>query len=391
MEKHTSTFVEKRFSNYYESCHKNTLMPSSADRREFGFTLHGGKIMIRHKSFRNFMSLKNYLISTAPSNAYFSSAIYQYPKEAMEKKYWLGADLVFDIDADHIPTPCGKIHDTWTCINCGFSGKGLSPEECPLCKQTRFNSRNWICDHCLEAAKSETIKLLDMLINDFGFSKNELQVFFSGNRGYHIHVETNSIRLLDSLARKEIVDYVTGIGLKPELHGHSEKDRAVFRSGEEIKGWRSRISKGSLEFLNASPEEKATAGLNQQSIKNLIKRKKVGHNTLLKIVKWIIKQKASRIDTVVTIDIHRLIRLPGSLHGKTGLTKKVTSIKDLSQFDPLREAVAFNGNAVNVNVSEAPRFRIGNKYYGPFKQNSLELPMAAAIFLICKGVAQLSE
>ena len=52
-----------------------------------------------------------------------------------------------------------------------------------------------------------------MLENDFGFSLDELHVFFSGHRGYHVHVEEESVRSLDAMARKEIVDYVTGLGL----------------------------------------------------------------------------------------------------------------------------------------------------------------------------------
>ena len=52
-----------------------------------------------------------------------------------------------------------------------------------------------------------------MLENDFGFSADELHVFFSGHRGYHVHVEDEAVRSLDAMARKEIVDYVTGLGL----------------------------------------------------------------------------------------------------------------------------------------------------------------------------------
>ncbi len=51
------------------------------------------------------------------------------------------------------------------------------------------------------------------LENDFGFSQNELRVFFSGHRGYHLHIENEAVRSLDAMARKEIVDYVTGLGL----------------------------------------------------------------------------------------------------------------------------------------------------------------------------------
>ena len=53
-----------------------------------------------------------------------------------------------------------------------------------------------------------------MLENDFGFSQDELHVFFSGHRGYHVHIENDAVRSLDAMARKEIVDYVTGLGIK---------------------------------------------------------------------------------------------------------------------------------------------------------------------------------
>jgi DNA primase small subunit len=53
-----------------------------------------------------------------------------------------------------------------------------------------------------------------MLTNDFGFSENEIHTYFSGHRGYHIHVENEAVKSLDSMARKEIVDYVCGIGLR---------------------------------------------------------------------------------------------------------------------------------------------------------------------------------
>jgi DNA primase small subunit len=52
-----------------------------------------------------------------------------------------------------------------------------------------------------------------MLERDFGFTGKDLHVFFSGHRGYHVHVENEDILDLDSYARKEIVDYVCGIGI----------------------------------------------------------------------------------------------------------------------------------------------------------------------------------
>ncbi len=131
----------------------------------------------------------------------------------MDKKGWLGADLVFDIDADHIPSACNKIHDEFICAKCGFSGRGITPEVCPACEGTKFATKTWPCELCIQSAREEAAKLIDMLSNDFGFSLDELHVFFSGHRGYHVHVEDEAVRSLDAMARKEIVDYVMGLGL----------------------------------------------------------------------------------------------------------------------------------------------------------------------------------
>ncbi len=47
----------------------------------------------------------------------------------------------------------------------------------------------------------------------------------------------------------------------------------------------------------------------------------------------------AEIDEPVTSDIKRLIRLPLSLHGKTGLKVTPMDREELTGFDPLRDAV----------------------------------------------------
>jgi DNA primase small subunit len=118
------------------------------------------KMMLRHKSFGSLEDFWEFLVSLVSSDVYCSCACYENPAGEMNKKGWMVADLIFDINADHIPTPCNKIHDEWTCNKCGFSGKGIVPEKCPACGGEKFEDRTWMCEACLASAKSETIKLL---------------------------------------------------------------------------------------------------------------------------------------------------------------------------------------------------------------------------------------
>jgi DNA primase small subunit len=101
------------------------------------------------------------------------------------------------------------------------------------------------------------------------------------------------------------------------------------------------------------------------------------------------QNQGSHVDTVVTTDLHRLIRLPNTLHGKTGL--QVTSIpySSLDEFDPLADGIVFHTGQIKVYVDSAHRFRLGDASYGPFHNETIELPLAAAIFLLCKKAARL--
>jgi DNA primase small subunit len=331
----------------------------------------------------------------------------------MEQKGWLGADLIFDIDADHIPTPCAKTHDKWTCNNCGTVGKGVLPEKCPACGEQKFDEKTWPCEICLESAKKETIKLIDTLTKDFGFPTKDISVSFSGHRGYHLHIENRAVQALDSMARKEIVDYILGIGLETGFHGLEErgekKSRVLAGPGLDDLGWRGRISRGTYEFLlNATPEELEKIGLKKKFIEALTQHEKKilksweekgpwgilmrgGVTSWKKIAQRGVEMQSAKIDTVVTTDIHRLIRLNNTLHGKTGLKKIEVPFNDIEKFDPFKSAIAFKKGAVKVLVSDAPEFRLGDQTYGPYRNRQVELPTAAALLLLCKGMAEAKE
>lgn len=401
-------FIKSLFHKYYRI---SFTLPEilSIYGREFGFVSFDGS-MIRHIGFNTKNELTAFIRNIVPRDAYFSCAYYENPDEEMERKNWLGADLIFDIDADHIPTKCERIHDKWVCHNCGFSGKGITPERCPLCASEKLDAETWPCEACLNSAKSEAIKLLDILQEDFGFSKSELYVFFSGHRGYHIHVEADTIKTLDSAARKEIVDYVSGIGFDfYHFINKQTKTRISLLFEQSVNfGWLKRLKEGLRAFLaDAKEDDLKKIGLRRTTINSIIQKrngllkglndinfgdwynfKGIGSKTFEKLVEHVLTIESAKIDTVVTTDVHRLIRLPETLNSKTGFRKARVSLSRIEDFDPFKDAIAFKKGEVEVLVLDAPKFRIGDEIFGPYKNKKIELPIAAALLLVCRGRAE---
>ena len=184
MNDQTRQFLRERFREYYSE--RKVSPPPGLVSREWGFIFYDetpGVAMRRHKAFNSEGELKDYLASMPPAHAYHSAAYYQYPQApTMLEKKWLGADLIFDLDADHLP-----------------GVKDMSYSE------------------MLANVKKEIIRLIDeFLIDDLGFKEKDLDIVFSGGRGYHVHVRDERVRSLKSPERREIVDYLLGTGLDIE-------------------------------------------------------------------------------------------------------------------------------------------------------------------------------
>ncbi len=273
-------FVYQKFCEYYRDPSNVIPAPIFPEQREFGYLMFKERFMVRHRRFNGINSLRSALNQTVPSDVYHSCAYYENPDFDMDKKGWLGADLVFDIDADHIPSACNKIHDEFVCAKCGFSGRGITPEVCPACEATKFATKTWPCELCIQSAREEAAKLIDMLSNDFGFSLNELHVFFSGHRGYHVHVEDEAVRSLDAMARKEIVDYVIGLGLA--VLEKDFKDKKAKQSPKKFNlhnfGWNKRLKMGMQNIVqHASKEDLKNIGINNNA---LLKNRDSNHHPL---------------------------------------------------------------------------------------------------------------
>jgi DNA primase small subunit len=179
--------------------------------------------------------------------------------------------------------------------------------------------------------------------------------------------------------------------------------------GLDNLGWSGRITRGVHDFiLNAKEEDLVSMGLKRNVVETVLKNREtvlrnwndsgilsavkgVGPETWRKIVEFCAQNQSAKIDTVVTTDIHRLIRLADALHGKTGLRKVGFPISNIEDFDPFKSAVAFKKGTVSVFVSDAPEFRLGDENFGPYKKQKIELPTAAAVLLICRNRAEVVD
>ncbi|MBI2184765.1 MAG: hypothetical protein HYU39_07395 [Thaumarchaeota archaeon] len=379
--------LKRIFKEHYFKHSDRVEVPIRMSEREFGYWPFGGG-MIRHLSFKTPGELIATLVKEAPKGAYYSCGYYHEPTLPMAEKGWKSGDLVFDIDADDLDSPCKKEHDRWTCKKCPKMGIGIRPEKCPACGNTRIAQLNWVCYKCLDASKREVFKLLDMLEGDFGVEEKCLRTYFSGNMGYHISVEDKIMEDLNQESRGEIVDYVVGIGLLPSIIGVAKQSSYEYLSsklpsdGEE--GWRGRIA-GYLKDYELKGLEGSGGGDAKAKILSIYK--KSGYERFRKLLEQASRAAGVAIDPNVTTDIHRIFRMPGTLHGESGLEKM--KVENLERFDPFVDPVLLKDEEVKVSVKFAPPFTLRGVKYGPYSKQEVVLPEAAAVYLMGKGLAQI--
>ncbi|MGB2267250.1 MAG: DNA primase catalytic subunit PriS, partial [Candidatus Poseidoniaceae archaeon] len=91
-----------RFGQYYRT--STYWRPPRMPKREWMFIPFGGAPPLRHKSFRSENELRQFLSERAMHSCFYSTAYWKKPYELkMDDKVWQGADLIFDLDGDHLP------------------------------------------------------------------------------------------------------------------------------------------------------------------------------------------------------------------------------------------------------------------------------------------------
>ena len=386
MDERTRAYLRGRFSDYYRRA--TVEEPPAADRREWAYIpwSAGGTTMIRHHSLLDLGDLGDFLERERPQHVYFSAGRYRDPGAGtMGEKGWLASDLIFDLDADHLPA--------------------VDPEADSYADM-------------LAACKESLGRLLDFLRDDFGFE--DLTVVFSGGRGYHVHVRDESVRGLGREARREIVDYVRGIDVDFEhlvateaVAGIGLKNPTDKRSLDTSGGWSRRVHRRVVAFVDellAMDEDEALEtlrafdGIGEGRATSILNAARGNYDEIAagnidvhgdfvtltrKLMEQVIDEESAAIDEPVTTDIHRLIRLPGSLHGGTGLRVVPIDPDELDDFDPLVDAVAepFAGHEITVSGDGGPPVELGGETI-QVPDGITSMPEYAAIFLMAGGRAE---
>ena len=373
----TKDYLQTKFQEYYKNA--DITVPPRFTSREWGFLDWNGRGMRRHVKFNSMIEVNSYLQRNCPAHCYHSVAYYENPgKNSMAEKNWKGADLIFDLDADHLPEMQDVI------------------------------SRKITFAQLMNYIKEQTSRLVnDVLLGDFGLNEKDLLIVFSGGRGYHVHVRDKRMLNLPSGARREIADYLTTSGIKEDLilddsgyinRKFGEKNKFYQEKytlpSRDAPGWKGLVSNkihNEIEKIIARKEDKWKGWI--ELIKLPEKNAKETFDMLLPSYKTRLVRKALKDiqvfpDEPVTGDIHRLIRLPGSLHGKTGLIVKILSRKELDDFDPYKMPIAFGKDTIKVrNIAGRP-VTMGNDYKLE-KDEIKEIPEFVAIYFMAMKFATL--
>ena len=380
------SFLKEKFREYYSK--EKIELPERFGKREFAFMPFGAKLMKRHLSFKKRENFLKFILDMVPAHAYYSSAFYQNPgAPTMEEKGWMGAELIFDLDLDHLEKKKVKSYE-----------EGL------------------------EAVKEEFSRLVyEFLMDDFGFERKYIKLYFSGGRGYHCHVLDPKVLSLDSSQRREIVDYIIGndldedsIFVKRIVETSSVKSRGVTRleiPKPSEPGWRGRVGRGIMELVKKIDDEDfveslINLGIKRKDIERL--RRELTRDRIRRIERGLIDQSkfirrfflkaavrkiaissvSGETDEPVTCDIKRLIRLPSSLHGKTGLKVCQIDIDKLEDFVPLYDAVIFSDDVVKVKLREKFRIKMKGEEFN-LDRGLSKVPEYLAVFLVGRGIAKI--
>ena len=395
-----------KFGEYYRNQSIDSYWtPSRLRSREWMFDGFDERPPERHRGFRTTSELVSHVVRKVPKSCFYSTAYYRDPNQRkMSDKGWRGADLIFDLDGDHLP--------------------GVSDGDFPT---------------MISVIQDQAWRLwTEFLEPEYGFSEEHLQLTFSGHRGFHLHYRSPDIWGLDSHARREIVSHIRGEGINLEaviagpdcawknrlidstdtvlhkldlVHEGGDNRKSIIGALKDIVD--ARIGLPGVDIKRVTNNEIITLA---EKVQHVERRQRLRDSykergevlrafggKLDKVFrqliigdKSVVLGNAGETDENVTVDIKRVIRWPTSLHGKSGMKVMEFPLSRLNPdnqnaFDPLTEAVPWNMGANDVKIRAIRsdvQYRIGLSEGELSEGESYNVNEATATFLILKKWAE---
>lgn len=268
----------------------------------------------------------DFLRKKTPS-AFYAGAVYSEPpthQQPIHRLNWMRRELVFDIDLD--------MYDSVRTCGC----KGATK----------------LCEICWEHVKTAAVFINGTLVEDFGVKGTNIQWVFSGRRGVHAWVKNKQFSYFNQDVRSALIDYMSLVkgdkifkipakGTMPlfrkRVFDHVVKNYIGFAIRNDLIGIG--LTEAKARRIAADRE---TTGVTDLMLKNqiLTRMNKLEKNE--KITENILRNHYPRIDHKVSIDLRRLLRAPGSIHGDTGNKVTFLTLKELEKFNPLQDAESIN-------------------------------------------------
>lgn len=345
----------KLFKEYYKKF-KPTI--KAIEEREFGFG-DEKKIDYRHYTFKSGEELRAFLEIKTPKYASYSCAYYEAPEaKPVEAKGYKKSELIFDIDKKY----------------------AYENNQHELDEETVYHT-DYYCEYCIKKNALEFVKLTeDFLEKDFGFSEKDITINYSGSKGFHCHVENEIVEQIGSNARRKIVEYINGSDIE-----------AIIDSENKIQGtnyWKKQFTNKLFECLSNEEICKKILGKKtctedeRKGIKEIFEKNqgKIRDDEIKQKIIDAIKENGIEVDSQVTIDKSRLIRIPDSIHGDTGLIAKTIPINELESFNSGKQAKILDGE-VSINMIENTSITFAQENYKLDEGKTYDVPKSLGLLL----------
>jgi len=377
--------------NHYENC---DLVVEKLPRRSVAFSTWD-----RHNAYESIEALRKDLTESIPDSVFYSTARYLNPSanagagkasETWKQKDRKSTDLTFDLDFDHV-----EGHNDMTYVE------------------------------QIDTIAKHTLRLINILEQQYGVK--EYQVTFSGRRGFHVRVTDEAYTLLTKSQRKQIMNDLLGERLEKKAtlaayETNSFKSDAAFKLKDpSLRDWGGKIRLACDYYMNnfdtftqALLEKHWPKKLTPKELQNLMSRlsnpsfrqrlvrtgdlraflgEKLATKTRLEnmysmLLSMAKEEYAVEIDTSVTAEVNKIIRMPGSINTKHGYECRVVEIDELMDMDYLfhNSAQTFGNKQVQVQIDK-PMTVQGYRTFS-LDKGIHTLPMHEAVLALCQSERQ---